>query len=204
MAFEMSLECRDLMVRRAGRDVLAGAGFALHPGDAMMLRGANGSGKTSLLRALAGLAEGEGEITFRRGVQVLDAGYIRSEEIHYIGVEAGLSPRLTVEENADFIADFYGGTLRDSLRVLGVHRLGQTRAGQLSSGQRKRLSFLRLIVSPRALWLLDEPFSALDDDGQDLVRTLIDGHRSRGGIAIVALHDQDGIPGARTMTVKAA
>ncbi|MEM7739417.1 MAG: heme ABC exporter ATP-binding protein CcmA [Pseudomonadota bacterium] len=204
MAFEMSLECRDLTVRRAGRDVLAGAGFALTPGQVLMVRGANGSGKTSLLRALAGLAQAEGEIIFRRGIQVLDAGYIRAEEIHYIGVEPGLSSRLTVEENADFIADFYGGTLRDSLRVLGLHRLGQSRAGQLSSGQRKRLSFLRLIVSPRALWLLDEPFAALDDEGQDLVRSLIDGHCSRGGVAVIALHEQDGIPGARTITVKAA
>ncbi|MEM9286174.1 MAG: ATP-binding cassette domain-containing protein, partial [Pseudomonadota bacterium] len=74
MAFEMSLECRDLTVRRAGRDVLAGAGFMLMPGDALMVRGTNGSGKTSLLRALAGLTQSEGEITFRRGVQVLDPG----------------------------------------------------------------------------------------------------------------------------------
>ncbi|MEM0928303.1 MAG: heme ABC exporter ATP-binding protein CcmA [Pseudomonadota bacterium] len=204
MAFEMSLECRDLTVRRAGRDVLAGAGFMLMPGDALMVRGTNGSGKTSLLRALAGLTQSEGEITFRRGVQVLDPGYIRSEEVHYVGTQAGLSPRLTVEENADFLTDFYGGALRDSLKVLGLHRLGQSRAGQLSSGQKKRLSFLRLIVSPRALWLLDEPFAALDDEGQELVRTLIDGHRSRGGVVIVALHDQDGLPDARTLTVKAA
>ena len=204
MAFEMSLECRELTVRRAGQDVLAGAAFALEPGDALMVRGTNGSGKTSLLRALAGLTQSEGEIIFRRGVQVLDPGYIRSEEVHYVGTASGLSPRLTVEENADFLTDFYGGSLRDSLRVLGLHRLGSSRTGQLSSGQMKRLSFLRLIVSPRALWLLDEPFSALDDEGQALVRTLVDGHRSRGGVAIVALHDQDGIPGARTLTVKAA
>ncbi|MEO1657416.1 MAG: heme ABC exporter ATP-binding protein CcmA [Pseudomonadota bacterium] len=204
MAFEMSLECRDLTVRRAGRDVLAGAAFKLAPGDALMVRGGNGSGKTSLLRALAGLTQSDGEIIFRRGVQVLDPGYIRSEEVHYVGTEAGLSPRLSVEENADFLADFYGGSLQDSLRVLGLHRLGEARTGQLSSGQRKRLSFLRLIISPRALWLLDEPFATLDDAGQALVRTLIDGHRERGGVAIIALHDQDGIPGARTMTVTAA
>lgn len=204
MAFEMSLSCENVEVRRAGRPVLAGVSFGLAPGEALMVRGANGSGKTSLLRAIAGLARHDGEITFSRGVQTLDPAFIRSHHIHLVATEAGLSPRLTVRETARFLSDFYGADDRDGLAQLGLAHQSGTRVGDLSSGQRRRLSLLRLLIGPRALWLLDEPFAALDEEGKMIVLTLIDAHRSRGGVVVVALHDLDRLPAARTLTVEAA
>ncbi|NRA29895.1 MAG: heme ABC exporter ATP-binding protein CcmA [Parvularculaceae bacterium] len=203
MAFEMGLQCEDVTVQRGGRDVLSSVTLSLAAGEALQLRGGNGSGKTSLLRAVAGLAKFDGEITFARGVQTLDPGYIRSHEIHYIGMESGLAPRLTVKENVSFLSQFYGADPRDSLEQLGLARHRDRKLGALSSGQQRRLSLLRLMLDPRALWLLDEPFVALDDDGQMIVRTLIDVHRERGGVVIAALHDAVGLPRAKTLKVTA-
>ena len=203
MAFEMGLACEDVTVRRGGRDVLAGVSFTLGPGDALQLRGSNGSGKTSMLRAVAGLARHDGSITFTRAVQALDPGFIRAHEIHYVGSDSGLAPRLTVGETARFLAGFYAAELGDGLDQLGLGAHLSRKVGTLSAGQRRRLSLLRLLISPRALWLLDEPFVALDDDGQLIVRTLIESHRARGGVILVALHDVASLPSARTLRVVA-
>ncbi|MEM1379979.1 MAG: heme ABC exporter ATP-binding protein CcmA [Pseudomonadota bacterium] len=203
MAFEMGLEVSSVAVRRGGRTVLAGVSFGLLPGEALQLRGGNGSGKTSMLRAAAGLAPYEGEIRFRRLGQDLDPGYIRAHEVHYVGTESGLAPRLTVAENAEFLSGFYGVTLGDEVEQLGLAGHLSRKVATLSSGQRRRLALLRLLINPRALWLLDEPFIALDDDGQLIVRTLIDAHRDRGGMVMVALHDTDDLPRAKTLTVVA-
>lgn len=204
MAFEMALSLLNLEVRRAGTTVLAGVGLDLSPGDAVLIRGANGSGKTSLLRAVAGFASFDGEIVFRRGVQVLDPGYIRSEEIHFINPEGGLNPRLTVEETARFESGFLGGDYEEALLQVGLVPQAELKVGALSTGQKRRLSLLRLLMTPRALWLLDEPFSGLDDEGHEIVRTMIDAHRSRGGLVMLALHDAETLQGAATLRVEAA
>ncbi|GGY47501.1 heme ABC exporter ATP-binding protein CcmA [Parvularcula lutaonensis] len=204
MAFEMSLSCDDVCVQRAGKDVLAGVSLSLAPGEAVMLRGPNGSGKTSMLRAVAGLASFDGEIVFSRGVQVLDPAFIRAHEIHMVSPEGGLSPRLTVRETARFLGAFYGRDPGESLGQLGLEKQGHLRVGDLSTGQRRRLSLLRLLISPRALWLLDEPFAALDEEGKEIVRALIDIHRARGGLVMLALHDREALPSAKTLFVEAA
>ncbi|MEM9838653.1 MAG: heme ABC exporter ATP-binding protein CcmA [Pseudomonadota bacterium] len=204
MAFEMGLHCDEVTVMRGGRAVLAGAGFRLAPGEALQLRGTNGSGKTSMLRAVAGLARYDGEIAFERDGQVLDPGYIRANEVHYVGTESGLAPRLTMQENSRFLADFFGAELEDHLEQLGLAAHEGRKVSTLSSGQQRRLALLRLLINPRALWLLDEPFVALDDDGQLIVRTLIDAHRDRGGMVMIALHENANLPRAKTLRVTAA
>lgn len=203
MAFQMGLSCNEVTVMRGGRDVLTGVTFRLGPGDVLQLRGANGSGKTSLLRAVAGLARFDGEIVFEKDALPLDAGFIRANEVHYVGTESGLAPRLTVRENARFFADFYGVHLDDQIEQLGLAEHTRRKSSALSSGQRRRLALLRLLINPRALWLLDEPFVALDDDGQLIVRTLIDAHRERGGMVLIALHDAFDVPRAKTLRVTA-
>lgn len=204
MPFEMSISLEDVAVRRAGRLIVDGVSMALAPGDAVMIRGGNGSGKTSLLRAIAGLAQHDGDITFRRDIQVLDPAFIRSEEIHLVSPEGGHNPRLTVEEAVRFDSRFLGGDSDEALVQLGLALQAETRVGDLSTGQRRRLSLLRLVLRPKALWLLDEPFSGLDAEGREIVKAMVQIQRGRGGIVCVALHDPEDLPRARTLFVEAA
>jgi heme exporter protein A len=204
MAFEMALSVDDLAVRRAGRLVAAGASFSAEPGAALMLRGGNGTGKTSILRAVAGLARYDGDVRFTRGVQTLDPGFIRSHQIHYVGMEGGLNPRMTVEETARFLAAFYGAEAGEALADLGLSSLGERQVGQLSTGQKRRLGLVKLLILPRALWLLDEPFAGLDESGARIVGTLVEGHRARGGVVLCALHDAADLRDAATLRLEAA
>jgi heme exporter protein A len=204
MAFEMSLHLTDVTVERAGRPVVGGVSLEARPGDIVLLRGGNGSGKTSILRAVAGLAAYEGQVVFKRGVQPLDPGFIRSFETHYVSPEGGLNPRLSVEETARFEAQMEGREPDEALEMLGLTNSRGLRVAELSTGQRRRLSLLRLLLGPRALWLLDEPFSGLDTEGRAVVLALIENQRERDGIVLLALHEEIVLSGARTLRVEAA
>ncbi|WP_256619671.1 heme ABC exporter ATP-binding protein CcmA [Parvularcula maris] len=200
----MSLHLTDVTVERAGRPVVGGVSLTAAPGDIVLLRGGNGSGKTSILRAVAELASYEGQVVFKRGVQPLDPAFIRSFETHYVSPEGGLNPRLTVRETAGFEAAMEGRDPAEALEMLALDRAAELRVAELSTGQRRRLSFLRLLLGPRALWLLDEPFSGLDTEGRAVVLALIENQRERGGIVLLALHEEVIISGARTLRVEAA
>jgi heme exporter protein A len=183
---------------RGGRRVFEGLSFAVAAGDALAVTGRNGAGKTSLLRMVAGLLRPES------GTIVLDGGGDAplAEEAHYLGHRDALKPSLTVAENLAFWRDFLGGTgdVAAGLTAVGLGHAAHLPAAYLSAGQRRRLSFARLITVRRPLWLLDEPLSALDVAGQAVVAELMAAHLAGGGLILAATHGPLGIA-AREMAL---
>ena len=199
----MRLLGRDISCVRGGREVFSGLGFEATAGEALAVTGPNGSGKTSLLRLIAGL------ITVARGSISLEGGeadLTLPEQSHYLGHRDAIKPALSVSENLAFWRDFLGDKTFDPAEILKLVGLGHAAglpAAFLSAGQRRRLSIARLLAVRRPIWLLDEPTNALDAAGQTLFATLIGDHLSRGGLIIAATHGPLGIP-ARELRIGGA
>jgi heme exporter protein A len=196
----MRLSGRDVSCVRGGREVFSGLGFEVASGEALAVVGPNGSGKTSLLRLVAGL------LTPSRGSIHLEGGEAEltlPEQSHYLGHRDAIKPALSVAENLRFWRDFLGGALFDPAETLAVVELDHAArlpAAFLSAGQRRRLSIARLLAVRRPVWLLDEPTSALDASGQIMFTTLMGDHLSRGGLIIAATHTPLGIA-ARSLRI---
>lgn len=153
-------------------------------GEFLAVTGANGSGKSSLLRILAGLLRPES------GAFTVEGRQGEEPIAHYLGHSDALKPTLTLRETLHFWAVLYGGDdpCDEAAGQVGLrHALGLP-VGVLSAGQRRRAGLARLLIAPRPLWLLDEPGSALDRDGAAVLAALLERHRATGGIAIAAVH----------------
>ncbi len=178
---------------RGGRDVFSGLDFEASSGEALAVIGANGSGKTSLLRMIAGLLViAGGSIGLEGGESELTL----PEQAHYLGHRDALKPALSVLENLSFWRDFLGGEAsdaRESLAAVGLDHAVFLPAAYLSAGQRRRLSIARLLTVRRPIWLLDEPTNALDVAGQSMFAGLMSDHLAQGGLIIAATHAPLGI-----------
>jgi heme exporter protein A len=190
----MRLSGRGIRCVRSGRDVFSGLDFEVSSGEALAVTGANGSGKTSLLRLIAGL------LTTAGGSIGLEGGGLDltlPEQAHYLGHRDALKPALSVLENLSFWQDFLGGEAFDapeSLAAVGLDHAAHLPAAYLSAGQRRRLSVARLLAVRRPVWLLDEPTSALDAAGQSEFTGLMRDHLARGGLIVAATHASLGVP----------
>jgi heme exporter protein A len=189
----MQLRGRDVRCVRGGREVFSGLDFAVSGGEALAVTGRNGSGKTSLLRLIAGLlAPGGGSIAIEGG----DAELTLPEQAHYLGHRDAQKPALSVLENLAFWRDFLGGEVADAADCLdrvGLSPAADLPAAYLSAGQRRRLSLARLLAVHRLVWLLDEPTTALDASGQTMFAGLMRDHLAGGGLIIAATHGPLGI-----------
>jgi heme exporter protein A len=190
-----SLTAEKLACARGERRLFDSLSFRVRAGQALAIEGANGSGKTSLLRLIAGfLAPTGGRILVKTAASESDDAEERGRLVGWLGHLDGLKPQLTVHEQLGFFARLYGQPVDPAvLDQVGLARQAELPCRYLSAGQRRRLALARLLVSRRPLWLLDEPFAALDVAGQALVAQLMARHCGEGGIIIAATHDPLGL-----------
>jgi heme exporter protein A len=180
----------DLACVRGGRLVFEALGFALAPGEALVLRGPNGSGKSTLLRLLAGfLRPAAGRLSWDGQAVPADAPEHRAR-LHFIGHADPLKPVLSVEENLRFTSALAGGpaAVGAALQGFDLEDLAATPGRFLSSGQKRRTTLARLLASPRPLWLLDEPGVGLDRANRGRLEDAIERHRAGGGQCVLATH----------------
>ena len=190
---QMRLLARDLACTRGGRQVFRDLSFVLSAGEALAVTGPNGAGKSSLLRLVAGLLPpAQGGLT----LEGADVELSIAEQAHYLGHRDAFKPSLTVGENLSFWRELLGSALSTAtaLESVGLAGLARLPAAYLSAGQRRRLSIARLIAIERPIWLLDEPASALDAEGQALLVATMQRHIAAGGIILVAAHGAVGLP----------
>jgi heme exporter protein A len=184
----MVLEVADLTVARGGLAVLAGVSFFLRPGSALILRGPNGLGKTTLLRCIAGLQPPVlGRVT-------------GADEIAYAGHADGQKSTLSVAENLAFWAAVFGTFgVEEALGAMNLTALRDRRAADLSAGQKRRLGLARLLVTGRRVWCLDEPTVSLDSASTVLFAGVLRAHLATGGAALIATHIDLGLPEAAVL-----
>jgi heme exporter protein A len=182
-----------LTVRRGERRLFDGLNLTVSPGEAVALTGANGAGKSSLLRAIAGLLTPEaGRIRFDENGQDLDPEVARTRHLHLIGHQDGFRSGRTAREELAFQVGWCGGRLGgvdEAVKALGLEGLMDLEVRRLSAGQRRRLALARLLAAPRPVWLLDEPLSPLDARWRAEVGRLMQGHLAGGGMLLAAVHD---------------
>jgi heme exporter protein A len=189
----MRLWGREIRCVRGGREVFSALTFEVQAGEALAVTGRNGSGKTSLLRLVAGLLAPAGGAIDLDG---RDAELTLPEQTHYLGHRDAAKPALSVAENLAFWRDFLGGgtvDISECLAIVGLAHALDLPAAYLSAGQRRRLSLARLLAVRRPVWLLDEPTTALDAAGQAVFVRLMGDHLADGGIIIAATHTPLGI-----------
>ncbi|MBV9989832.1 MAG: heme ABC exporter ATP-binding protein CcmA [Alphaproteobacteria bacterium] len=194
------LAVEDVTGLRGGRVLFRKLSFTVGAGAALALEGANGTGKTSLLRMLAGfLAPAAGTIRFGAVSEPEERG----RRVGWLGHHDAVKPQMTVAETLFFFARLHGvaddipGDVRAALDAVGLARLADLPGQYLSAGQKKRVALARLKLTGRPLWLMDEPLASLDTAGKTLASGLIAAHCAGGGVAVIATHEPLGLDCAR-------
>lgn len=201
----MRLIAENLGGERGGETVFSGIGFALEKGEALIVTGPNGAGKSTLLRVVAGLLPtAEGKVKVEGGGE--DFPSVASAS-HYLGHLNAMKTALTVEENLGFWRAFQGEPgldVDEALETVGLGGIGHLPFGYLSTGQRRRASIAKLLVSRRPIWLLDEPTAGLDKASEERFAGLMREQCQKGGIIVAATHLPLGLEGAKALQMMVA
>ncbi|MCK9541707.1 MAG: heme ABC exporter ATP-binding protein CcmA [Novosphingobium sp.] len=180
-----SIEARDLACRRGDRVLFRGLTLAASAGDVVHVTGLNGTGKSSLLRILAGL------------LPPFSGTVARTGPLGLVDERPALDPALPLGKALAFWRQVDGGRGTDATTLLGLADLLDVPVRYLSTGQKKRAALARLIAQDAAIWLLDEPLNGLDARAVPMIVSLVDAHRAAGGIALIASHQSFDLPGKR-------
>ncbi|WP_363349960.1 heme ABC exporter ATP-binding protein CcmA [Methylocystis echinoides] len=201
------LKVENLAVARGGRPVLSGVNFLLSGGEALVVTGRNGVGKSTLLRAIAGLLPHSGGTVALEG-----AGEDQelAQATHYLAHADGMKAALTVRENLDFWGNYLGRAedrrsrpVAEALAAVGLSHALDAPFGALSAGQKRRAALARLLVAFRPLWLLDEPLTALDRGSREKFAAAMRAHCALGGLIVAATHEPLGLEEAGELALGA-
>ena len=206
----IELQARQLGCVRGRRQLFADIGLGLAPGRALRVAGVNGSGKSSLLRILCGLAAPQSGAVLWRGADIRSSRAEFARELLYLGHEAAIKEDFSAIENLVAGAALSGAPVsiaqaRGALAVGGLLALADTPCRHLSEGQRKRVALARLhMARERRLWVLDEPFSALDAHAVKVLTGTLDAHVAGGGMLVYTTHQDIALRAADSLTLSAA
>lgn len=190
-ALTAQLTADALTLFRGDRCLFKGLSFALNPGELLLLKGRNGSGKTSFLRAIAGLLELESGSVVWNKIAVTKEPQVFKNSLVWMAHQVGFKGDLTLLENLHFEAALRpqsGQDIEDVLNRLGLNRLKRLPMRSLSAGQRRRVALARMLLSEAQLWIMDEPVTNLDSEGRALVMELVGEHLAANGMVIMAAH----------------
>lgn len=191
---------------RGDATLFAALDFSVAAGDVLQIQGANGSGKTSLLRLLCGLSPPAAGTIHWNGIDIAEQAEDYRSAVSYIGHRRGVSEELSPLENLEFACALHEPAATqacsDALTALGLGQRLHTPARLLSAGQVQRTALARLMLSDAAVWILDEPFTALDSDGRAQIEQLLGQHAARGGLSVIATHQPLQLDTARVRTLR--
>jgi heme exporter protein A len=187
--------------QRGGRQLFDDLSFELSPGQLMYVVGANGAGKTSLLRMICGLARPESGTVLWNAAAIEEDLQAFSADLLFIGHHPAIKPELTAKENLVYFLGTCGypydpEKTRKALNLVGLKGKLHTPARFLSQGQLRRLALARLWLESKKLWVLDEPYTALDADGVRIVEARMSEHLAQGGMIVMTSHQQPTLPQA--------
>ena len=203
-----TLEARALACSRGAVTLFRDLAFRVAPGEWVAVRGANGSGKTTLLRCVAGLTRADQGDVLWDGESIRRDGARYRANLLFGGHLPGIKDDLSAEENLNGALTLRGisataDACRAALDEVGLGKRRLLPARRLSAGQRRRIGLARLVLDPAPLWALDEPLTALDDDGQRLFGRLLERHLARGGLALLATHHDFALRPTRELRIGA-
>ena len=202
------LEVRDLACQRGEQPLFSGISFDVSAGELLWVEGRNGSGKTSLLRILCGLSPAEAGSIRWRGENIRGAREALLGDTLFLAHANGLKDDLTVVENLRFDARLAGmnagaDRVDAALRACGLGERRDLAVRYLSQGQRRRAALARLwLAQSRKLWILDEPFAALDAESVDRLAAHLGAHLEAGGLAVLTTHQEVPLPAGRTRRLR--
>ena len=190
----------DLSFERSGRSIFSALNFSLDSSESIMITGKNGSGKTSLLRCIAGFYPITSGKLLWYGEQVVPAYYSEKPLISWLGYFDAIKGSLTVRENLNFFKDIWSvdeHVFIESLKIFSFDKFLDCPASWLSAGEKRRLSLIRLSFCPAKVWIMDEPSIYLDEESKGILMSIIGEHVNAGGAVICATHEKFDMPNVK-------
>lgn len=202
----LSLEFRDFTCERDDQPLFQPLNFTLNAGEVVQISGANGAGKTTFLRAMSGLFSGWKGDMFWCGQKMASPSYDMLCNILYLGHQPGVKRSLTARENLEWAFGIQGlafpTDIESALAEVGLRGYQDVPCFQMSAGQNRRVGLARLYVTSASVWILDEPFTAIDKFGVRNLETLIKNHVSKGGLVILTTHQALALDNVRLIELK--